>query len=584
MLNNDILSGIKLKRESVTEFKGITVGMSNEPGILMNARNVFCDGIGVKSFPKWHVVRSMVSCEGIGSDGNLFWVENRRLYYNGYQVDGIYLSEGEKKLICFGGYLLVFPDMIYLSLSDMSRFGELNVTLNSVGSSQVKNCLSDLTPIENFSVLDEPPENPSVGDLRAAKDKNSDGRIMLRYDGNDWVELETMVRIHVSGASDTFTTDDVVEVTGIDNNCTKYLKICHISGNYVYFSGCVTDTSSRSVTLNRYFPEPDYVCVSEGRLCCIKSGYTSGGRTVSRLYASGEGNPFDFCTSGDGNAVIYDLPSAEKVRGIAEYNGNLAVFCNDRIKEITISKSKISCYDTLCDGLAEGAENSIAYLSDCLYFKGENGILCYNGSSVRNASQAIGEIRNTTFGNIGIAYKGQYYQYCVLDGQEVIVRYDPLERRWAVLDHLEISHFVVKDGALYAVTKNTDGATFLEIFDPCSLTEAQLSYCGDGVEREDAEISWSFESGCLCFEDMKGIYPEFLTVRISKKEGIANISLLADFETSDPNTYEIPNGGGVYTFPLKKKKCDTVRIRFSGNGDFELLGFMLGYTEESEVR
>ena len=45
----------------------------------------------------------------------LAYVDNGKLYYNGYEIVGLRLTAGEKQLVSMGAYLLIWPDKKYLT-------------------------------------------------------------------------------------------------------------------------------------------------------------------------------------------------------------------------------------------------------------------------------------------------------------------------------------------------------------------------------------------------------------------------------------------------------------------------------------
>ncbi len=581
MLKKSDTSQLKLARKSVTEFKGVVGGLSKDPKKLMHARNIYCDGLGVHSAPPRRKVRNIVNCGGIGSDGNLFWVEDRRIYYNGYQLDEIYLSAGEKKLLTLGGYLLVLPDALYVSLSDTSKYGFLQASLGVSGNAEIKNCRSDLSVIESFSVLEAEPENAAAGDFRLVRE-NGECK-MLRYDGYEWLEAETYIRVLIPGVGNVFHAGDAVKVVGVDENCDKWLKIRQISNDYVYFGGCVSNVEPRSVTLGRYFPELDFATVSNGRLCGVSVGYDGSGKLVDRLYESAVGNPFDVCPSGEGEGFVFELPLEGGVRAVADHDGSLAIFTDKGVTEVSVG-SKLGCASISGECISKGAEKSIAELGGALYFKGEHGICVYNGGSVKVISSELGVLKNSANGGAGTSYKGKYYQCSEMGGEGVILQYDPLTRFWGVSDDPGVLAFTVRNGILYAVTKPENAGGELIILDIDGLSAAELEYCSDGENYVSEQLPWELESGMLCFEDMNGIYPEFITVRMAKNNGNTKVSALTDLETEGAENVLLPSHAGVYTVPLRSGKCDTARLRLEGDGVFLLLAFMLSYTSEGEMR
>ncbi len=578
MLKNEDISALKLNRKSVVGFKGASALAYPESGFILNSRNVRCENGRIINSPARKKLRSVQNGGGIGVNGALYWVENRRLYYGGYPVDGLYLSEGEKKFVNIGDILLIFPDAVYVSLSDTSDFGSLCDTLKSAGNTEITNCTAELSPITSYSVTDKESENAVSGDFWMKASEN--GYKMMRFDGYNWFETETLLRLKLSSSAECFKIGDVVEIDGIDKSCLKSSKISYILGECIYLKGCTMLNEVGPVTVRRYVPELEHAAFCGGRLCGCSSGVDSSGRYVNRFFASAQGAPFDFS---DGGAYV-DIPASGEILSVCDCDGVPLVFTESAIFEINIGINRTNCLEIIGANLEVGAESSIAQLGGALYFKGGDKIFCYSGGRTRSVSDCLGSLKTPGSGSFGIIFGGKYYVNAIQDDENVLISYDTSLGTFSVSDAPEILGLAVRQNVLYALVKGYGGEDEIWILDAENASEEAISYCSDGEPREFETLPWRFESAVFGYEELKGIYPEFISVRVEKCEGEALVGVACDFDEKPICSVYIPKKHGVYTFAIKAKRCDTARLSFFGKGNISVLGFMLGYTTESEGR
>ena len=113
------------------------------------------------------------------------------------------------------------------------------------------------------------------------------------------------------------------------------------------------------------------------------------------------------------------------------------------------------------------------------------------------------------------------------------------------------------------------------------------NYCAAmGYPIPESEIAWYCESGKIGLDEPVGMYPVRLTVRVRVLDGgDMAVSLLYDDSDVAERAVSIPKRTvGAITLPLTIKKCDTVRVRFSGHGSCEILGYGLSYQNGGDIR
>ena len=123
------LKEVNTKRLVTDTFSGYNHNLKIKDGEFYDTMN-----LSTRNFPlfenreKRGLVRHMISPGGMLAKEKLAFVDDGKLYYdNAIVYEG--LSEGEKQIVSFGAYILVFPDRIYYNTKDPADKGNINFEL-----------------------------------------------------------------------------------------------------------------------------------------------------------------------------------------------------------------------------------------------------------------------------------------------------------------------------------------------------------------------------------------------------------------------------------------------------------------------
>ena len=124
-------------RISNSEFYDMSNLTSNEYPV-MSTRN------------KRGIVKQLGSCNGIMAKGKLAYIDGKKLVYGDYVHEIPQLKDGEKQLVSFGAYLIIFPDGIqYDTQNDTWEY--LTAHYESSGEVKFQMCNSESSEIEYTS-------------------------------------------------------------------------------------------------------------------------------------------------------------------------------------------------------------------------------------------------------------------------------------------------------------------------------------------------------------------------------------------------------------------------------------------------
>ena len=109
-------------REMISVFGGLDRRLQIREGDWADTRNLSTEHYPAMSQrPRREKVGDLPQCDGLTARDALAWVKGGTLYYNGYEIAGLTLQEGEKTMVSMGAYLCIFPDKVYGSADKKGR-------------------------------------------------------------------------------------------------------------------------------------------------------------------------------------------------------------------------------------------------------------------------------------------------------------------------------------------------------------------------------------------------------------------------------------------------------------------------------
>ena len=499
---------------------------------------------------------------GILAKDALAWVEGSTLWYNGYPVSGITLSEGEKQLVSMGAYLCVFPDNVYVNTQNLADFGHMGAEFTASGQITYTPCRLDGTPYEGVAQADSAPGTPANGDLWM--DTSGDIHVLKQYSASTgmWTDIPTVyVKISVSGIGTLFSKYDGVSLSGCEG--TEQIKALNgdivlqdAGEDYVIVTGILDREyvqDGGSITLSRKIPRMDFVCESGNRLWGCFYGMT-GGVMVNQIFACKLGDFKNWnCFMGiasDSYAVSVGTDGA--FTGAVTYLGYPTFFkenCVHRIYGSTPGSYQVQT--TQLRGVQKGSERSLAILNEVLYYKSNTDICAYDGSLPVGISEQLGGVmyRNARAG----AGNGRYMVSMQdMEDKWHLFSFDPRKGIWHREDDACAVGFCAWGPEVYFID---------------SEKNAVMTVHGtEGTHEEDVE--WMAESGMIGYDAPDRKYVSRFNIRMRLEKG-ASLTLGIEYDSNgiwtDQGTVA-GTGADAFVFPVIPRRCDHFRIRLSGRG------------------
>lgn len=580
------ITKIKNETVTVTDLGGIG-GKSGEKGGLRFCENLLSDGqrsLSVRG--RRAVIRELGSLDGIFADDTLVYADSGRLFYGGLQVDGIYLTGGDKRILKHGKYVIVFPDEIYYNTADPSDYGSLSVSY-SFDTGVYACCVNGQLEEISYSVLGKVPDGAESGDYCAVR--TTDGSLtMKRYDGSSWIPEQCYIKVYAPSIGKSFRVGDTVECRGLEKAVGGAFKIIAKQDNALFCEGIlearVDATGQFSAT--RDFPKLDFVTVSGGRIWGVRRGRDNFGSLVSRIYASSEGDPFNFSELSGG--MYCDIDVCGAFTGICDYLSSPIAFTESEIIEVLVKNGRLIPTVIKGYGVETGADNSIVCEQGKLYYKSGVGVCRYDGSYPERISPEVEyALKITPTGAPAVAVSGRYYVK-LSDGlsDSALYVYDIEHGKWYRENDIGVKAFAKRHENAYALFDNGE-ARGIMLMNYDEAHENERCYCcAQGYPLVEDEIKWSFQSQSLWADELSAILPIRLAVRMKKpQESSVRVGMIYDGEVRPSDVTEISRGtDGAVNVPVKSKRCDTARLFIEGQGQFKLLGYALTYRSGGESR
>lgn len=572
----------RLKSETFSAFGGLDRRRKGSEGSFRNMTNMSCDEYKsiVTRRPRGEVsfdgesVTAMVTTDvlingKIVENAFVMNVDNILIAY--YKKNGKLnqqglitttgLATGENTVITAGGYMYLFPDKKYVNLMNTSDMGSLDRKIDlKCGVITENNHKFWYETI--FEKCD------------AAGNAKTDGSYIKVYRTKYYYYDKSGRGDQLSSPSiaQGFSAGDVVQVKGNGAGDGNY-RIVYIPINETFFvldGGSVATITSGTVTVARSVPDMDYVVASGNRLWGCRYGVNGNGDPVNEIYASALGDPKNWHkfqgVSTDSYTASIGVDGV--FTGACEYQGSPMFFKEDAVIRVYGDRpSNFSVTSVNVRGIEKGSSASVVNVSNNLIYKSHSGFVAYNSGNPTNIDDALGkaEYKNAVAGLLG----SKYYVSAERDnGESELLVFDTTTHTWHKEDDLRVKCFSRCASELYMLCEDN----------------RLLSVCGSGDVTE-GPISWSFETGEMGNTAHKG--KALLTVH-SRFEMPEDGRLSIDIEYDNSGKWQRvathKGRGSVADIRIKPRRCDTFRLRFSGDGEFALYSLSAVETECVSLR
>ena len=516
----------------------------------------------------------MENPQGMLAKDALAWVDGSKLYYNGYAVDGITLSEDAedcpKQLVSMGAYLCVFPDAVYVNTANLSDCGSMAASYQSVTNATITYtpCKMDGTAYQNVTISATEPSSPANG--KYWLDTSSSVHVLKQYSTSTsaWTEIPTVyTRIEVAGIGTLFGDYDGVTISGAtvtDTTVKPQVEALNTdtviqgrSDNYIIIVGLIDKVVTQkagSIRVERKIPRMNYVCEANNRLWGCYYG-ASEGSVLNEIYSCKLGDFKNWnCFMGiSTDSYRVSVGTDGEFTGCVSYLGYPVFFKENCIHKVYgMQPSAYQVQTTTCRGVQRGSYRSLAVVDEILYYKSRSDVCAYDGSLPTGISLQLGD--EVYYEACAGTHGGRYYiSMKDASGAWNLFVYDTKRGLWHREDASHASAFAAWSDSLYMM--EADKKEIWDLNGTCS--------------EKEAEIAWMAESGLIGYELIDHKYVSRFNLRM-KLGTDAECKLEIEYDSSgeweDQGTIR---GAGMDSFvlPVIPRRCDHFRLRLSGKGE-----------------
>lgn len=320
-------------------------------------------------------------------------------------------------------------------------------------------------------------------------------------------------------------------------------------------------TEAGTVTIRRKAPKLSVICESNNRI------WGAEGNTI---YASALGDPTNFYVYDgvDTDSYAVAVSSDGKFTGCCGYGKSVLFFKEDRMCKILGDyPSQYTLYEYQVPGVKSGSELSLCNVNETIYYHGREGIYRYSGGSPELISDAFGTHR---YEDAAAGAEGDRYYISMHErgtgGQWGLWVYDISRGLWMQEDGTEARCFAKNGEKLFYI----DGG-------------AQKLVCVN-PEESDELIQWS---GTLCRMDetvhnRKCYSKLYLRGELMTDEAWMQAEISCDGEPFRRVYTSRDKRTKTLVIPILPTRCDSFRVRLSGEGPFIIRSLVREYSAGSE--
>jgi len=527
------------------------------------------------------VIATLTSPQGLLSKEALMYVDGATLYYNGAAVSGITLSTDAgmipKTLVSMGAYAVIFPDKVYVNTANLTDYGNLDATFESIEDADVsyQMCRDDGTTyptIANISAT--APTDPANGDYWI--DTSAATHVLKQYSVSSamWVAIPTVyVRIGYAGIGTNFAQYDGVTLSGCSytgDNATLGAQIAALNtdcivyargDDYIVVVGVLDQTytqQSGSVTVKRECPSLDFVTESNNRLWGCKYGMVNG-KAVNEIRACklGDFKNWNVFMGISTDAYTVTVGTDGKFTGAIAHLGYSLFFKEGCIHKIYGDMpSEYQVQTTMCRGVQEGSHLSLAIVNEMLFYKSRADVCAYDGALPTSVSDALG---TEPYSGAVAGVLGSKYYVSMKDAANAwhLFVYDVARGMWHREDNTRVMQFAQTKGDLLYINYTTKVLT--------SVSGAQGTL--------ESSLAWNATSGIMGYEYPFAKYISRFNIRV-KLAAAATITLYIEYDSAggwvNMGTYTGNALTQTFTIPVIPRRCDHLRLKLEGVGDVKV--------------
>lgn len=388
-------------QKQIVAFRGINYSDQIQDGDLADALN-----LSVRRYPYLSTRRARQKMDAysgataLTARGSLVAVQGTDLIYDGEVVGQV--SEGEKQFAVVNTKMVIWPDKVYLDLTDNT----------------IKPLAASYKTMINTDFSED-------GTLKLGG--------IVQGEGLDTV-FKVGDGVTISGCEEEKNNKDVVikEVTSHTLNVGENV-----------FTEAHHEGGSGYITIERKIPDLDFICESENRLW----GCSNDKQTI---YASSLGDPTNFFVYEGVSTDSYALSvgTEGEFTGCCKQSSSILFWKETKLHKLLGSyPAEYSLYTYDIEGLQKGSHKSLQIINETLYYLGVHGVYSYTGGMPNLISPNFGDKVFTD----GVAGNdGDSYFLSVHEGeQRHLMVYEPRAGLWLREDDTDAVDFARVGKDLY---------------------------------------------------------------------------------------------------------------------------------------
>ncbi|MCL2488253.1 MAG: hypothetical protein FWE80_06170 [Oscillospiraceae bacterium] len=611
------LKSLPTRREQVDRFGGYSVREPIPEGQFADEMN-----LSAREFP------ALMPRRGRGKIKN-FTGEVQGLYADGFAADpagaighvmddefypagesaGLALpGGGERQVLVLGTRRMVFPDKMIYDVKDKTIWNgkqpvemvkTLEATFTQLG----------LSPA-NY-VVEKSSDYPSVSDYADDgvlwEKTNAGGSSELFVYNKGWKPTEKKYFRILYGNYDysydmvsLFEKGDLVEISGFQDEYSPPFQMEHMNGVYTVVEAgthkrkysdlanpyiIVEGELPKSVTgtfyLKKKFINMDFVTTCNNRVWGCSS-------ERHEIYASMQGDPanWQYFENTTVDSYTATIGTEGDFTGIASIDGTVLFFKESCIHRLMgTMPANFQLQEIRAPGIQRGSHKSAVQWDGVLYYKGVDGVYAYQGGQIACISRDI-DAENYTDAVAGIAGDTLYISMREKSSDDnwQLFSYNLKHRVWHREDPIQMRFTAAHNNTLYYLD-GADGGLYC-------IQEHSASF--GGAEPEGG-VNWMAETWDIWGETPDKARLSKLQIRLSLAK-TASIKVEVQYDGGGGwHTLRTIGGGEaepgclwgsmnreLLTIPLVPRRCDRLRLKLSGKGDFKLYSITKTYQKGSD--
>jgi hypothetical protein len=582
-----LLNELHTSRDMIDVFRGYNHNPRIGEGEFYDMKNLTSTNYPlITPRQKRGVFKDLTNPQGLIGKDSLCYVDGADFYIDERRVDMELSTAPEdcpKTLISMGAYVIVMPDKKWINTIDFTWGGieaTFEITASESNAVTFAPCMADGSTYE-AEISNIPPEitegmKSGAEDIPYWLDTSSKPhslKIYSRATGN-WSTIATsFIKIEADGIGKNFNIGDGVFLDGI--TVMEGLNTTNIiqgkGDSFIIVSGFCeefVEQKTGTISVKRQIPEMDFIIESGNRLWGCRYGISINGDMVNQIYCSKLGdfkNWHCYSTGISTESWYSDLGTDGQFTGAITHMGYPIFFKENYMHKVYGNfPANYQIQTTQCRGVQKGCHRSLAVVNEVLYYKARNGICAYDGSLPQEISAVLGEEAYSEA--VAVSHGNKYYismRNDTKDEWEFFVC-DMAKGLWHKEDNLKVMDFCSCRGQLYFIDCN-DSKKIKTMF---------------GGKNDTEYYEWMMETGIIGTESPDKKYISKLNLRMSLDIG-SRAFFYIEYDSSGDWEFLFRMDGSTFksfTIPIRPKRCDHMRLRVEGNGDFKI--YSIGKTIE----